>query len=96
MGLRDITIYHMLEYNALMYGSQPAVIGIDKTVSHSEFLQRVNRLAEGLNQHGIEKGDRICILAQNSMEYLRHSGLSGFASRSSTGTPMDMTRTMSG
>jgi acyl-CoA synthetase (AMP-forming)/AMP-acid ligase II len=69
MGLRDITIYHILEHNARIFGSQPAVIDTDKTVSHMDLLHRVNRLAEGLSHHGIEKGDRICILAQNSLEY---------------------------
>jgi len=69
MGLRDITIYHLLEHNARLFGSQPAVIGTHETVSHAELLKRVNRLAQGLHQRGIEKGDRICILAQNSLEY---------------------------
>jgi acyl-CoA synthetase (AMP-forming)/AMP-acid ligase II len=69
MGLRDLTIYHIIEHNARIFGTQPAVIGEGKPISHVEFLDRVNRLAEGLAQHGIEKGDRICILAQNSVEY---------------------------
>ena len=69
MGLRDLTIYHLLEHNARLFGSQPAVIGTRETVSHVECLRRVDRLAEGLYQQGIGKGDRICILAQNSLEY---------------------------
>jgi acyl-CoA synthetase (AMP-forming)/AMP-acid ligase II len=69
MGLRDITIYHMLEYNARVFASHPAVIGTEEVISHKEFLRRVNRLAGGLRHNGIEKGDRICILAQNSLEY---------------------------
>jgi acyl-CoA synthetase (AMP-forming)/AMP-acid ligase II len=69
MGLRDITIYHVLEHNARILGSQPAVFVAGKTITHSDLLQRVNRLAGGLIQSGVEKGDRICILAQNSLEY---------------------------
>jgi long-chain acyl-CoA synthetase len=69
MGLRDLNIYHFLEHNAWLYGTQPAVIGSQETISHSVFLERVNRLAEGLTRRGIEKGDRICILAQNCQEY---------------------------
>jgi len=69
MGLRDLTIYHFLEHNARVFGAQPAVIGSHEILSHGEFLERVNRLAGGLTQQGIEKGDRICVLAQNSLEY---------------------------
>lgn len=69
MGLRDLTIYHIIQHNARILGDQPAVISKEKSVSHAEYLNRVQRLAEGLAQNGIGKGDRICILAQNSMEY---------------------------
>lgn len=69
MGLRDLTIYHIIQHNARILSDQPAVISEEKSVSHAEFLRRVQRLAEGLAQNGIGKGDRICILAQNSMEY---------------------------
>ncbi|NIM94677.1 MAG: AMP-binding protein, partial [Anaerolineales bacterium] len=69
MGLRDITFFRMLEYNADRFGSAPAVIGADQIISHEESLDRVNKLAAGLQDNGIEKGDRICILAQNCLEY---------------------------
>ena len=74
MSLREITLYHLLQHNARVYASQPALLTGEVEVTHSEFLERVNRLAAGMINHGIEKGDRVCILAQNSMEYLELYG----------------------
>ena len=39
---------------------------------------------------------RRCVPPQNSMEYCRHLGLEGSASKSLTGTPTDTTRTIGG
>jgi long-chain acyl-CoA synthetase len=55
--------------NAKKAGSEAAIIDSDRSITHAEFLERVDRLAAGLVRSGIEKGDRICILAQNSIEY---------------------------
>jgi long-chain acyl-CoA synthetase len=46
------------------------VIADGQLVSHEEFLARVDRLAAGMTESGIGKGERVCILAQNSLEYL--------------------------
>lgn len=70
MGLRSYTLYQLLQHNATVHASSPAVISAGKIVSHEEFLTRVDRLAAGMKEHGISKGDRVCILAQNSTEYL--------------------------
>jgi acyl-CoA synthetase (AMP-forming)/AMP-acid ligase II len=74
MGLRDLTLYHYLEHNARMYGSEPAVLTSDQSFTHAQLLDRVDQLASGLLKGGIAKGDRICILAQNSPEYLELYG----------------------
>lgn len=74
MSLRDFTIYHLLQHNALAAGDAPAAIGAGRTVSHGELLDRVDRLAAGLTARGLAKGDRVCILAQNSIEYLELYG----------------------
>jgi acyl-CoA synthetase (AMP-forming)/AMP-acid ligase II len=70
MGLRDLTLYHFLEHNARINGSNPAVLEAETSVSHEQFLERIDRLAAGITKCGIAKGDRVCILAQNSLEYL--------------------------
>jgi long-chain acyl-CoA synthetase len=63
-----------LERNAATAGSDPALIGPDQILSHKEFLEQVDKLAAGFLQRGIAKGDRVCILAQNSFEYLEIYG----------------------
>ena len=70
MGLRDYTFYDILEHNARLRGSVLAAVSSDESISHQEFLARVDQLAAGISTQGISKGDRICILAQNSIEYL--------------------------
>jgi acyl-CoA synthetase (AMP-forming)/AMP-acid ligase II len=70
MGLRNFTFYQLLQHNATVHATSPAVISAGKIVSHAESLVRVDRLAAGMVAHGISKGDRVCILAQNSTEYL--------------------------
>ncbi len=70
MGLRDYSIYHLLQHNARTAGDAPAALVAGQAFSHQQFLDRVDRLAAGLATHGMAKGDRVCILAQNSLEYL--------------------------
>ena len=70
MGIRDYTIYDYLQHNASTAGSAPAAIRMDETITYRQLLERVDRLSAGLTASGITKGDRICILAQNSIEYL--------------------------
>jgi long-chain acyl-CoA synthetase len=70
MALRSFTFYNLLQHNAIVHADSPAAISEGTTVSHAEFLARVDRLAAGMNENGIGKGDRVCILAQNTLEYL--------------------------
>lgn len=70
MGLRDFTLYQLLQHNATVHRTLPAAIADGQLVSHEEFLARVDRLAAGMKENGISKGERVCILAQNSLEYL--------------------------
>jgi len=74
MGVRDFSIYDLIRHNATSAGSAPAIINAHKTLTHAQFLERVDQLAAGLNAQGIGKGERICILAQNSPEYLELYG----------------------
>lgn len=74
MELHNSTIYQLLQENARLKGDQPAVISAEATNTHAQFLERVDQLAAGLTAHGIAKGDRICILAQNSVAYIELYG----------------------
>lgn len=74
MGLRDFTIYDFIRHNAAYAGSEPALINSEGTITHKSFLERVDRLAAGFSSLGLEKGDRVCVLAQNSAAYLELYG----------------------
>jgi len=74
MGLRGFSIYDYIQHNASNAGSVPAIISSDKSLTHKQFLDRVDQLAAGLIGQDVAKGDRICILAQNSIEYLELYG----------------------
>ncbi len=74
MGLRDYSIYDYFKYHASTAGDTIAVVGAEKTLTYAQLLERVDRLAAGLVEEGIGKGDRACILAQNSIQYLELYG----------------------
>jgi acyl-CoA synthetase (AMP-forming)/AMP-acid ligase II len=76
MGLYDFTIYDIIKRNAMLYGKRTALIAGEKRITHRQFLETVDRVACGLLGLGIEKGDRIAVLAQNSIKYFYLYGAS--------------------
>jgi acyl-CoA synthetase (AMP-forming)/AMP-acid ligase II len=69
MGLYDYGIYDVIKRNARVSGERTALIGGGQRVPYSQLLKNVDRLAHGLLQLGLVKGDRIGIMALNSLEY---------------------------
>jgi acyl-CoA synthetase (AMP-forming)/AMP-acid ligase II len=74
MNNKDYNLYHLFQKNAQSMGDNPAFITAKETVSYSQFLESVDRLAAGFSTRGIEKGDRVCVLAQNSIAYMELIG----------------------
>ena len=70
MGLYDFTIYHLIKRNAKFYSDRTALISGDVKITNQQFLDIVDRLAAGLQQAGIEKGDRLGVLALNCLEFV--------------------------
>lgn len=68
------SLYRVFQDNAQVAGDNPAFITADGTVTYQQFLDQVDRLAAGFTARGIEKGDRVCVLAQNSVEYMELFG----------------------
>ena len=70
MGLYDFTIYDLIRRNATAFATLPAWLEVDdgRTLTFNEIRQEVDRLAEGLQQLGVAKGDRIGVLGKNSLE----------------------------
>jgi long-chain acyl-CoA synthetase len=71
MGLHDYTFYDLINRNAVCFKNLPAWLEVDdqRTLTFAEVKQQVDRLAAGLQQAGVQKGDRIGVLGKNSLEY---------------------------
>ena len=71
MGLYDFTFYDLIRRNATAFGDRIAWHEVDdgREVTYRQYSQMVDRLAQGLQQVGIQKGHRLGILGKNSLEY---------------------------
>lgn len=69
MGIYDLTIYSIIERNARIHGDRIGWISGNEKITHLQYFKTVNCVSNGLLKAGIEKGDRIGVLAQNSMAY---------------------------
>jgi acyl-CoA synthetase (AMP-forming)/AMP-acid ligase II len=70
MGLYDYGIYQVIKRNARALNDKIALLSGDQRISYRQFLGNVDRLACGLTGVGLQRGDRICILALNSLQYV--------------------------
>jgi acyl-CoA synthetase (AMP-forming)/AMP-acid ligase II len=70
MALRDFTLFDIVERNARLYPDWLAFAFDGERITHGAYLARVERLAAGLAQAGIEPGDRVAILSQNNLEFV--------------------------
>jgi acyl-CoA synthetase (AMP-forming)/AMP-acid ligase II len=71
MGLYDFTFYDLIRRNALTFKDSPAWLEVEdgRTVTFAELKEQTDCLACGLQQAGIQKGDRIGVLAKNRLEF---------------------------
>lgn len=69
MPLRDFTIYTILERNARSFPNGIAFCRKNDSLSHVQFKEWVNQLSSGFQKSGLKKGDRVAIVAKNSIEY---------------------------
>jgi long-chain acyl-CoA synthetase len=74
MSVHGYTVYDMIARGASAFGDAPALIEGERQRSFRELRREVDRLAAGLAALGIAKGDRLCILAQNTAAYLELYG----------------------
>lgn len=73
----DFSIYDIIYNNAMLHGSRDCLVFKQKRLRHDEYKKRCDRLAKGLLRTGIEKGDRIGVLANNCDEYMILYGAAG-------------------
>jgi acyl-CoA synthetase (AMP-forming)/AMP-acid ligase II len=71
MGLHDLTLYDVIRRNARCFRQKQGWFEADdeRTLNFGDFRAQVDRLACGLQQTGIRKGDRIGVYGKNSLEY---------------------------
>ncbi|MBW1722218.1 MAG: AMP-binding protein [Deltaproteobacteria bacterium] len=71
MGIYDFTFYDLIKRNAVTFGDKEAWYGVEdeRSLTFSEYLEQVERLALGLREKDVKKGDRVGVLAKNSLEY---------------------------
>ncbi|WP_028323477.1 AMP-binding protein [Desulfatirhabdium butyrativorans] len=72
--MRDLTMYDLFIRNARIYPDRTALVQNDLRLSHKDVLARVDGLASGLAGAGIQKGDRIAVLAYNDRRFLELFG----------------------
>lgn len=70
MGLNDYTIYDFICRNAQIYQDRDSIVFNDKRLNHREYKEKCDHLAAGLIRSGIEKGDRLGVLAHNCDEFM--------------------------
>ena len=63
-------VHHFLEYYARNFPDNPCVTQEGVTTTYGEMDRLANRLANGLLSLGIGKGERVCILGENSREHI--------------------------
>ncbi len=66
--LRHTLVNHFLEYSAAMFPDKVALVHQGKRLTYAVIETMANRLAAALVETGIERGDRVAIFMDNSIE----------------------------
>jgi len=76
MGLYDFSLYDLICRNARCFRNRPAWFEADAgtTTTFGQFKVQVDRLAVGLQQAGINTGDRIGVVGKNSLGFFQIYG----------------------
>jgi fatty-acyl-CoA synthase len=67
---RDLTPLDFLARSAFVYRDKIAVVEGGKSFTYAQFNERIHRLASALTRVGVEPGDRVAVLAPNSLTAL--------------------------
>jgi O-succinylbenzoate-CoA ligase len=62
-----VSLARLAFHNARLYGDKTAFVFGDRSLSFAEFNTRVNRLVHALAARGVHQGDRVALLARNSI-----------------------------
>jgi fatty-acyl-CoA synthase len=64
--LNPLTPLSFFKRSEAVFPNKKAIVYRDKSYTWKQFAERVYRLANGLIEHGIKKGDRVAILSRNN------------------------------
>ncbi|HVC77122.1 MAG TPA: AMP-binding protein [Candidatus Micrarchaeaceae archaeon] len=67
---KDMTVADLPRLNWRRFKNKPAYIFEDRVITWGELHSSVNRLANALIERGVHKGDKIAILARNSIDWV--------------------------
>jgi len=70
MSVHSFTIYDLYRRNALLYKNKTAVLSGNTRVTFGNLWNQINSLAGELSSRGVNKGDRIALLAKNSPAFI--------------------------
>lgn len=71
MSVGDLTLYTMVERTVLFHGEKTALVEDDRRITYAQLKKMVDSLSIGLIEtEGVHAGDRIGVLAANSVEYM--------------------------
>ena len=70
MGLRDFTLFDIIERNARLHPNRLAFALGDERITHASYRARAEQLAAGLAGAGIRPGDRVGVVSQNNLEFV--------------------------
>lgn len=70
MGLYDYTVYDIIRRNAQIYPDRDCIVFNDTRLTHKDYKQKCDEICTGLLKAGIQKGDRLAVVAHNSDEFM--------------------------
>src|SRR5262249_1422125 len=70
MGLRDFTLFDIIERNARLHPNRLAFALGEERVTHGAYRARAERSATGLGGAGVGRGDRVGGVSQNNLEFV--------------------------
>src|SRR3954470_17201693 len=73
------TIGEVLERNERFHPHREALVFEDRRHTYRSLLDRIRRLADGLHRLGLQRQERVSILAMNCMEYMELLGAGDWA-----------------
>ncbi len=70
LEFRNRTLPYLLEVRAKELGEKTFFMYQDQTITYKEVDTAVNRIANSLAALGVQRGDKICLMMKNSIEFI--------------------------